>query len=135
MDLPMLNISYTLAFEPIPSVLLSQSARRGGNVLGLTPFDGPLMVVLLTAAWQDRKYDTLVDTTARDCIQVIDQAASQMGMLHPYKYIGYAEMHQEVFQGYGGENVEFMKTVSQKYDPGQMFQNLMRGGFKLPKPN
>lgn len=104
-------------------------------MLGLTSSDGPLIVVLLTAAWNDPKFDTLVDTTAEDCIQAIDQAASEMGMLNPYKYIGYAEKHQEVFQGYGEKNVEFMKTVSRKYDSRQIFQNLVRGGFKLPKPN
>lgn len=130
-NLQMLNLSYTLAFEPIPAVLLSNSAKRGGNVLGLSPSDGPLIVVLLTAAWQNSTYDTLVDTTARNCIEAIDQAASKMGMLHPFKYIGYAEENQEVLQGYGEQNIEFMKNVSKRYDPGQIFQTLVRGGFKL----
>ena len=100
-------------------------------MLGLTPSDGQLMVMLLTAGWQNSEYDQLVDTTAKNCIQAIDEAATRIGMLHRYKYIGYAEAGQEVLQGYGEENLAFMKNVSKNYDPGQIFQNLVRGGFKL----
>jgi hypothetical protein len=100
-------------------------------MLGLTPSDGPLIVVLLTAAWQNSKFDTLVDNVAKSCIQAVDQAANNAGMLHRYKYIGYAEASQEVLRGYGEQNLAFMKNVSEKYDPGQIFQNLVRGGFKL----
>jgi hypothetical protein len=125
------NLSYTLAFEPIPTVLLSNSAKREGNVLGLSPSDGPLIVLLLTAAWKNSTYDALIDTAARNCIEAVDQATRKKGMFHPYKYIGYAGKNQEVLQGYGEQNIEFMKNVSKKYDPGQIFQTLVRGGFKL----
>lgn len=34
------GITWSFAFEPLPSVMLSHSAATGGNVLGLEPKDG-----------------------------------------------------------------------------------------------
>lgn len=34
------GVTWSFAFEPLPSVMLSHSAATGGNVLGLKPEDG-----------------------------------------------------------------------------------------------
>lgn len=34
------GVTWSFAFEPLPSVMLSHSAAMGGNVLGLEPQDG-----------------------------------------------------------------------------------------------
>ncbi|KAK6591661.1 6-hydroxy-D-nicotine oxidase [Botrytis cinerea] len=45
------NITWSLSFEPIPVNVPAKSASTGGNVLSVTPADGPLIVALLTATW------------------------------------------------------------------------------------
>lgn len=41
------GVTWSFAFEPLPSVMLSHSAATGGNVLGLEPEDGNAVSKLL----------------------------------------------------------------------------------------
>lgn len=45
--------------------------------------------------------------------------------------MNYAYPTQDVIGSYGAENVEFLRRVSRKYDPAQVFQRLVPGGYKL----
>ena len=49
-----------------------------------------------------------------------------------FVYMNYAHPTQLVIQSYGQDNVNFLRTVSKKYDPRQTFRKLVPGGFKLP---
>ncbi|ORY11128.1 hypothetical protein BCR34DRAFT_445770, partial [Clohesyomyces aquaticus] len=49
----------------------------------------------------------------------------------PWVYVNYADKSQQPLATYGRENVENMKTAAAKYDPGQAFQKLCPGGFKI----
>ena len=35
------GVSWILTFEPLPAVIFSHARKTGGNVLGLTPAEGP----------------------------------------------------------------------------------------------
>ena len=61
-----------------------------------------------------------------------NEAARQMGMLHEFVYLDYANQAQDPIQSYGWENVEALKAVGRKYDPDGIFQRQVPGGFKLP---
>ena len=46
-------------------------------------------------------------------------------------YSNYALPFQDPIASYGDESQEFLRIVSKKYDPQQVFQKLVPGGFKL----
>jgi FAD/FMN-containing dehydrogenase len=47
-----------------------------------------------------------------------------------YLYLNDAEKGQKVFEEYGKRNVQKMKGIRRKYDPKNVFTELMPGGFK-----
>ena len=61
----------------------------------------------------------------------VAEAAKEMGLLHQFQYLNYADPSQDPIQSYGAENVARLKAASRKYDPMGMFQTQVPGGFKL----
>lgn len=55
------------------------------------------------------------------------------GALNEFQYLNYADGNQNPIAGYGTANVDKLIKVSRKYDRDGVFQNLVRGGFKLPR--
>lgn len=62
---------------------------------------------------------------------VRDFAATIEGGNHDWVYLNYADKSQDPLSSYGPENVKKMKQVAARYDPGQVFQKLCPGGFKI----
>ena len=50
-------------------------------------------------------------------------------------YSNYALPSQDPIASYGEESRKFLRIVSNKYDPHQVFQRLVPGGFKLDRQN
>ena len=48
-----------------------------------------------------------------------------------YLYLNYAAPSQDPIAGYGNVNLAALRRVSRIYDPDQVFQNLVPGGYKL----
>ena len=61
----------------------------------------------------------------------IDRIAAVDHAKDKHLYLNYAGSWQDIFGGYGTENIEKMRRVSKVYDRRGMFQNQVRGGFKL----
>lgn len=111
--------------------MLSKSTPRGGNLLNLADSSEPLVIWLLSATWGDGADDAKMFALCKKLWEDTEAAAKQLDAYHPHKYIGYAAKGQDVFSAYGAENVAFMREVSKKYDPQQIFQRAVPGGFKL----
>lgn len=62
-------------------------------------------------------------------------ASSIENGLLPWVYMNYADKSQQPLASYGVANVERLKNVARKYDPGQVFQKLCPGGFKISDVN
>jgi len=73
----------------------------------------------------------VVEETGRKMIKDIACIAEEMGLLHKFQYINYADPSQKPIASYGVENVEFLRQVSRKYDPEGVWQRQVPGGFKL----
>jgi hypothetical protein len=58
----------------------------------------------------------------------LSHLAQETKNLHKYIYINDANEKQDVFAGYEQDNVERMREVSRRYDPGRCFQTLGVGG-------
>lgn len=59
------------------------------------------------------------------------QWAKDNGAFHPYLYMNYASEDQDVFAGYGEKNRRKLRHIQKKYDPGDVFQRLQAGYFKV----
>lgn len=125
------GIQYSITYQPIPPAMTSKSAALGGNSLGLESLQRALALALITVTWEDQSNDALVGKTARDLINNIDARAKATGQYHPFKYLNYANLGQDVFGGYGPANKAKLQATSKKYDRFKLFQKGVPGGFKL----
>lgn len=67
----------------------------------------------------------------QDFFSKADAYAASKKQLNSYKYLNYAYKTQQPIQGYGAASVAKLQAASKKYDPYQVFQKLVPGGFKL----
>lgn len=128
------GIVWSLTYEPIPVAITSKSASLGGNVLGLDCSEGSLVLVELTASWNNTSDDTLVERTSRKLFLDIDKASQAAGVFNRFKYLNYALNGQNPIDGYGPRNKARLQAVSKKFDPYRIFQDAVPGGFKLFEP-
>lgn len=64
---------------------------------------------------------------------MVQNFTNSLEMGHPFEFLNNAAPFQDPLGSYGDENLQFMKNVAQKYDPDQIFQTLVPGGFKVSK--
>lgn len=119
-------------YQPIPYRATVQSIRNGGKVFGLDKYENDniiqvMLVALLTDATQDTAVRELIDATMSNVIAYTQSA----GAYRQWEYVNYAYESEDPIGNYGADNVQFLKNVSLKYDPGQTFQTLVPGGWKL----
>ncbi|KAK3297312.1 uncharacterized protein B0H64DRAFT_391891 [Chaetomium fimeti] len=127
------TISPYLIYHPISSNILEAMQVNGGNALGLKPEDGPLMIVQLNLAWTSAAMDELVETSSKELIEKVNALAASRGASskNGYVYMNYAGKTQDVYAGYGKQNVAKLRRVAKKYDPREKFGELWQGYFKL----
>ena len=66
-------------------------------------------------------------------ISQCDAKAVAMNLSHPFVYLNYAseKQAQDVYRGYGNESLELLRSVSEKFDPQNVFGRLKAGPFKF----
>ncbi|ORY10736.1 hypothetical protein BCR34DRAFT_340204 [Clohesyomyces aquaticus] len=121
----------TMTFQPLPHVIYSKSTSTGGNVLGLDRFTDDLINVLFVVSWQLPTDNPRVEQGLKALVESINDRAKERGMFNEFVYLNYAAEWQDPIQGYGEENVRFLKSVSRRFDPNGLFQKGVPGGFKL----
>jgi hypothetical protein len=123
------KMSWTLVLQP----LLADWVRKGdSNVLGLDSCtEEPLVNVSFTVNWAQARDDETVQAITRGAIEQIDAFAAEHGTGHRYRYLNYCGPWQSPFNGYGQDNLEFLRQTSWAYDPEGLFQRGCVGGFKL----
>ncbi|MCJ1405484.1 hypothetical protein MMC11_008712 [Xylographa trunciseda] len=125
------GILWSVAFEPLPTVIVEYGDLKGGNSLGTSPKDGNAIILLLAGIWTNAASDDLVEHMAQRMMKDVADIAQQMGLLHRFQYINYADPSQNPVWSYGQNNVERLRAASRKYDPEGVFQTQVPGGFKL----
>lgn len=125
------NLTFSLSFQPLPQLVIGYGPANGGNSLGLGPEDGDLVNVLLTIQWAEKADDARIDQAARSLFAQAEAASKAMGTYNPYLYLNYAAYFQDPIAGYGSASGAKLEKVSTTYDPGQLFQKQLPGGFKL----
>ncbi|KAL0934487.1 FAD binding domain-containing protein [Colletotrichum truncatum] len=118
---------------PIPSRAIRGMTDRGGNALGLGDVPGPLLITFLSTAWLRAEDDALVGDFYDRVFARLEDASRRLSIHHPYKYIGYGRLGEDIFSSYGADNRERLVQVQEDVDPKGIFTSggLCRGGFKI----
>lgn len=131
-EMPTLSTGIQLIFQPLWHASRARSfAQSGGNSLGLEDSAEDLVIVLATTSWTSAGSDELVDGVMKEFIDEGSAMARSAGVGSRYVYTNYAAGWQDPIKGYGEKSLAFLREVSRKYDPGQVFQRQVPGGFKL----
>ncbi|KAL4786389.1 FAD binding domain protein [Aspergillus varians] len=128
-DIP--GISWSLSLVPIVPAIASQSAYRGGNVLGIEVPQHGLVLTLLSAIFNSSHDDPAVNAAAQRLSENIIEAAQLAGVYNAYVDYNHAAPWQDPIASYGEQNHEFIRKAAERYDPGGVFQSLCPGGFKI----
>ncbi|KAK6580611.1 hypothetical protein PZA11_006847 [Diplocarpon coronariae] len=125
------DIVPSVTFQPIPLDVISHFSKNGGNALGITGADGPLILFNLVYSWSSAGDDSRILAAARRIISRSNSTAYSRGLGHAFIYQNYAALEQPVFQGYGRQNLARLRAASRKYDPKGVWQKMQPGYFKL----
>ncbi|EXL97321.1 hypothetical protein FOIG_10367 [Fusarium odoratissimum NRRL 54006] len=124
---PQDGVTWSIAFEPLVAAMLEGSKHT--NVLGLkTAHDG--YIVLISALWPNSAVNSNIEAKTKEVLSVWEEDARAKGLLQKFQYLNYAAPYQKPFESYGADELEFLRSVSKRYDPAQILQKRV-GGFKL----
>lgn len=121
----------SLSFQAFTVPAMEQMSKKGGNALGISPTDGPLMHILIYMVWDDETKDKEFQQAAQDFLKAAKAEAKKRALHHDFIYLNYASPYQNVIPSYGKDKHAKLLAVSKKYDPKAVFQKLQPGGFKL----
>lgn len=88
-------------------------------------------MALISASWPNPSDEEAVTKALVGAFDKANAFAEKKGTLNSYEYLNYAHKTQTPITGYGAENVAKLKAASKEYDPHQVFQKWVPGGFKL----
>ena len=128
------NAPYVTAeaqYQPIPRVFTEHSLERGGNVLGLDRVKDNSILLSFILHWVDPTKDEAARKVSDEVLSAVTAYTKEAGGFRPFQYLNYAYESQDPIGSYGEENVKYLQRVSKKYDPQQVFQKLVPGGWKL----
>ncbi|KAI9764905.1 MAG: hypothetical protein M1840_007930 [Geoglossum simile] len=125
------TLQYTLVFQPITAAVHKATEKSGGNPLGLIPDNGNLLILDINILWTDEADDEAVTKAAEAAVTGISASAKKAGLHSEFTYLNYALPSQDPILSYGMDNLRKLRETARKYDPKQVFQRLVPGGFKL----
>jgi hypothetical protein len=88
-------------------------------------------VISTSISWSSAADDARILAASRNFISRASATAYAQGLGNRFLYQNYAGQEQDVFSGYGQENLERLRKVSRKYDLSGVWQKLQPGYFKL----
>lgn len=92
-----------------------------------------IIVTFLSTAWLHAQDDVLVGSFYDRVLSRLEKVACRLKIHHPYKYIGYGRLGEDIFATYGAGNREKLVQIQESIDPRGIFTRagLCRGGFKV----
>lgn len=119
-------------FQPLPALLAKNLVAAGGNVMGMERQKDDGIMFLAVAMVKTMEQELFAYPRVKAWIQAVtDFAATIEGGNLDWKHLNYADKSQNVLAAYGADNVRLMKVAAAKFDPTQVFQKLVPGGFKI----
>ncbi|KAL8708058.1 MAG: hypothetical protein Q9220_006990 [cf. Caloplaca sp. 1 TL-2023] len=129
---PVPGLITSFVYQPLTVDLLKASKATGGDAIDLDPADGPIMAMIINAAWENAADDAYVNGWAKDLFTTVEAQAKTAGYYYPFIFLNDAQADQKVLALYGnGTSLPKLKTVAQRFDPNGVFQTLDGGAFKV----
>lgn len=127
-----------LFFQPIPTYMAQISKQRGGNMLGLDAVDHNAIM------WTG---GVAIDPTLEDGGAALAIAQVEMSKMTAkirefsksvkgdidFLYLNYADASQDSLGTYSAANIQHIRDVAAQYDPAEVFQKRIPGGFKISR--
>jgi len=133
--LPLVDgIQFSVDFQPLPAIIGTHSAAKGGNAMGLTASDPDRIIVIFEGSWSLPTDDAKAYSFAKQITDWLEQQVplwiAEAGM-DPDVYLPYfindAMSDQQVMQSY--QNYDKFKALQKQIDPNGLFST-RAGGFK-----
>lgn len=121
-----------LAFQPITLKAVQAGVARGGNSLGLEGNTKTMAVINLTHQWANPGSDAAIIAALDKVLAACIAKAKAMNSYHPYYYLNYGRVEDNVIKNYGAASVSRLQAARRKYDPYNMFRDQLQGGHKIP---
>lgn len=127
------GISWSLTLEPIPQAFLLASVSQGYNVLGLPtkPCGNALVLCDSSFTWSNDNDTATVRNARTKLLNDIIESAKQLGTYNHWVDVNHADFTQDPISSFRPASRAFLQGVSRNYDPTQVFQNQVPGGFKV----
>jgi hypothetical protein len=125
------NLQASITFQPVTKDFLSRSANTGGNPQGVDVTKAPFFWMVENFTWTSASDDATVRVAADQITADINRLLQAKTYDAQYLYMNDAGKDQPIFQSYPAANLRSLKVVRTKYDPLQVYTNLMPGGWKV----
>ncbi|KAK5047459.1 hypothetical protein LTR84_006555 [Exophiala bonariae] len=122
-----------LAIQYITSKVIEGAGRSGGNVTGLAGTQ-PFVMYNSEPRWAHAHDNQRVISHIKRAFERMSTESRRLGTNHEYRYSNYASEYQDAIVSYGTDSNEFLRKVSNKYDPNGVFQKLRSSGFDFSGP-
>lgn len=124
------TITSSLTLQSIPA---PPSVPERCNSLGFDHASEPqedLVLLLITNFWENPDEGVEVQKRTQAFVDNVIRATEDEGLVRDFVYENYASAgFQRPLESTG--NLDFFRKVALTYDPGQMFQKQVQGGWKL----
>jgi hypothetical protein len=131
--LPMTAITGSL-IQPISARMRATGEAEGGdNAMGIKDIVGDSDLILYAVAipYLMKSQGPVMEEWAQAFAVKGKHLAKDLGVYCSWHFINYSEKWQDSISSYSPEARKFLKVVSKKYDPLQIWQKQVPGGFKL----
>ncbi|KAL8990448.1 MAG: hypothetical protein Q9177_000898 [Variospora cf. flavescens] len=115
--------------QPISKSMVNYASQTGGRPQTLQP--RAQLWMNMSWGWNLAKDDAYVYALIKETYEKVDRLTKSRGLYDPFIFLNDALPGQKVMRSYGAESFARMQGISRKYDPTQMFQKQVPGGFKL----
>jgi hypothetical protein len=83
--------------------------------------------------WEDAADDDTVRALSIETTNKWKELGQARGSYLPHLFMNDASRDQNPLASYGQKNLQRLKQIAGKYDPGQLFQKVQNSGFLLSK--
>ncbi|KAI8933467.1 hypothetical protein NX059_009205 [Plenodomus lindquistii] len=128
------GVQFSVDFQPLPAIIGTHSAAKGGNAIGLTASDPERIIIIFQGAWNLPSDDALAYSFGKQLtdwldVQVpkwLEEAGMSKDVYLPL-FINDASSDQRVMESY--REYEKFKALQKSVDPNGLFST-RAGGFK-----
>lgn len=125
------NANMSFSIQSFSKSAVDFGYSKGGNTLGLVSQTQQWFTMLID--WDNPADDTAVRAAGKAVTDKWSEVSNSLGFGNPYIYTNDASRDQNPIASYPAANIAQMRTVSHKYDPRQIAQNLQNDGYLLSK--